>query len=203
MQEEYICYCIFYLRFSRSTQESFHPSKVREFRYNFAMNNFAYIDNQNLYMATKFADEPWLIDMRRFRVYLLEKYHVSKAYLFMGAYNPDYEKRYFLYKEFGYELIFRPHSTESLGSKKRNVDTDLVFYCMRDVFTDKSLDKVLVVSRDGDYFRMVEYLSTQGKLEKVLLPSHKNASSLYKKLSREFYAYLDNSKLNRRFKIEK
>ena len=74
---------------------------------------------------------------------------------------------------------------------------------MRDVFTDKSLDKVLVVSRDGDYFRMVEYLSTQGKLEKVLLPSHKNASSLYKKLSREFYAYLDNSKLNRRFKIEK
>ena len=55
------------------------------------MNNYAYIDNQNLYMATKFADEPWLIDMKRFRIYLSEKYHVSKAYLFMGAHNPDYE----------------------------------------------------------------------------------------------------------------
>ncbi len=167
------------------------------------MNNYAYIDNQNLYMATKFADEPWLIDMRRFRVYLKEKYHVSKAYLFMGAYNPDYEKRYSRYAEYGYELVFRPHSSESLGSKKGNVDTDLVFYCMRDALADKSMDKVLIVSRDGDYFRMVEYLSKLDKLEKVLLPSHKNASSLYKKLSREFYTYLDNPKLNRRFKVKK
>ena len=112
------------------------------------MNNYAYIDNQNLYMATKFADKPWKIDMHRFRVYLQEKYHVSKAYLFMGAYNPDYSRRYSLYKEFGYKLIFRPHSVDSLGSKKGNVDTDLVFYCMRDVFTDRLLDKVIVISRD-------------------------------------------------------
>ncbi len=96
----------------------------------------------------------------------------------MGAYNPDYDKRYSLYREFGYELVFRPHSSESLGGKKGNIDTDLVFYCMRDVFTDESMDKVIVISRDGDYFRMVEYLSIQGRLEKVLLPSHKNASSL-------------------------
>jgi uncharacterized LabA/DUF88 family protein len=166
------------------------------------VNNYAYIDNQNLYMATKFADEPWLIDMKRFRVYLAEKYHVSKAYLFMGAYNPDYKKRYSRYAEYGYELVFRPHSSDAHCKKKGNVDTDVVFYCMRDVFTDESLDKVLLISRDGDFFRMAEYLSTMGKLEKVLLPSHKNASSLYKKLSRELYVYLDNPKLNKRFKLE-
>ena len=27
--------------------------------------NFAYIDNQNLYMATQRADDPWDIDMRK------------------------------------------------------------------------------------------------------------------------------------------
>ena len=167
------------------------------------MNNYAYIDNQNLYMATKFADEPWLIDMKRFRVYLLEKYHVTKAYLFMGAYNPDYDKRYSLYRDCGYELVFRLHSSGSLGQKKGNIDTDLVFLCMRDIYEDKSLDKVLIVSRDGDYFRMVDHLCKSKRLAKVLLPSHKNASSLYKKLSREFYTYLDNPKLNRRFKIDK
>ncbi len=159
------------------------------------MNNYAYIDNQNLYMATKFADEPWLIDMRRFRVYLKEKYHVSKAYLFMGAYNPDYEKRYSRYAEYGYELVFRPHSSESLGSKKGNIDTDLVFFCMRDVYEDGSLDKVLVVSRDGDYFRMVKHLYNSGKLEKVLLPSKKNASSLYKQLSNEAFIVIDEHKI--------
>ena len=166
------------------------------------MNNYTYIDNQNLYMATKFADEPWLIDMKRFRVYLLEKYHVSKAYLFMGAHNPDYEKRYSLYRSFNYELIFRPHSAESLGNKKGNVDTDLVFYCMRDVFTDKSLDKVLLVSRDDDFFRTAEYLYNVGRLEKVLLPSKKNASSLYKQLSNNAYNILDEHKTKEKIKIK-
>ena len=159
------------------------------------MNNYAYIDNQNLYMATKFADEPWLIDMKRFRVYLSEKYHVSKAYLFMGAYNSDYKKRYSRYTEYGYELVFRPHSPGSLGSKKGNIDTDLVFFCMRDVYEDELLDKVLIVSRDGDYFRMVEHLYKAGKLEKVLLPSKKNASSLYKQLSNDAFIVIDEHKI--------
>ena len=36
------------------------------------MNNYAYIDNQNLYFATKNAPEPWKVDMLRLRVYLKE-----------------------------------------------------------------------------------------------------------------------------------
>ena len=164
------------------------------------MYNFAYIDNQNLYMATKFSDEPWLIDMKRFRVYLLEKYHVGRAYLFMGAYNKDYVKRYKLYKKYGYELVFRPHNSGSLGGKKGNIDTDLVFFCMRDVFTVKTLNKVLIISRDGDYFRMVEYLSKINKLEKVLLPSHKNASSLYKSIADKYRVYLDRPSLIKKLK---
>lgn len=141
--------------------------------------------------------------MKRFRVYLLEKYHVRRAYLFMDAYNKDYIKRYKLYKKYGYKLVFRPHNSGSLGGKKGNIDTDLVFFCMRDVFTDNALNKVLIISRDGDYFRMVEYLSKINKLEKVLLPSHKNASSLYKRLSRELYLYLDSPELNFKFKLKK
>ena len=155
------------------------------------MNNYAYIDNQNLYMATKFADEPWQIDMQRFRVYLKEKYHVSQAYLFMGAYNPQYKKRYQMFKNCGYQLIFRPHDSESLGTKKGNVDTDLVFMCMRDALTDDMLDKVVIVSGDGDYFRMVEYLYKKEKLAKILLPAVKNASSLYKKLSNNAYIIIE------------
>jgi len=36
--------------------------------------NIAFVDGQNLYMATaKKQDNPWEIDMGRFRVYLLQK----------------------------------------------------------------------------------------------------------------------------------
>ncbi len=167
------------------------PSTLDNFAIIPVMNNYAYIDNQNLYMATKTALKPWKIDMRRFRVYLKEKYHVSKAYLFMGAYNKEYEHRYRLFRDFGYELIFRPHDGDSLGNKKGNVDTDLVFMCMKDVYRDKSLDKVVIVSGDGDYFRMVEYLYNEGKLAKILLPASKNASSLYKKLSNNAYIIIE------------
>ena len=56
--------------------------------------DFAYIDNQNLYMATHCAPEPWDVDMKRFRVYLREKYNVANACLFMGTYNYGYQDMY-------------------------------------------------------------------------------------------------------------
>ena len=47
------------------------------------------------------------------------------------------------------------------------------------------------MSGDGDYFRLVQYLIEKGRFEKMLLPCKRFASSLYKRVSRERYAYLD------------
>jgi len=42
--------------------------------------NIAFIDGQNLYMATSKREvNPWDIDLARFRVYLEQKYHVTKV----------------------------------------------------------------------------------------------------------------------------
>ena len=153
--------------------------------------NFAYIDNQNLYMATHGADEPWDVDMRRFRVYLREKYHVVCAYLFMGAFEIKRQEMYRAFQEYGYILIFREHGMELKGKKKGNVDVDVVFEMMRDNFTSAQMEKAVLVSGDGDYFRTVRYLVDMGKFEKVILPSHKGASSLYKQLSDEYRVYID------------
>ena len=47
--------------------------------------NIAFIDGQNLYMATSKREiSPWDIDLARFRIYLEQKYHVTKAYYFLG-----------------------------------------------------------------------------------------------------------------------
>jgi len=41
-------------------------------------NNFAYVDGANLHKGI--AELGWRLDYRKFRVWLLEKYGVSKAY---------------------------------------------------------------------------------------------------------------------------
>lgn len=163
------------------------------------MGNIAYIDNQNLYMATKNADEPWSIDMGRFRVYLQEKYDVTEAYLFMGSFDEEMKDMYELFQRFGYILVWRSHGLDMRGSKKGNVDTDIVFQMMRDLYERDDMDRALLVSGDGDYWRTVDHLLEKGKLGKVLLPSHKNASSLYKRLSDEYRVYLDTPSARKKF----
>ena len=162
------------------------------------MNNYAYIDNQNLYLATKNAPEPWTVDMQRFRVYLREKYKVERAYLFMGAYEEKYKDLYDMYLSFGYEPRFRQHSESIKSRKKGNVDTDVVFQMLFDSFYEEQFDKVILVSGDGDYFKTVQHLLKINKLERVLLPSRKNASSLYKAVDERHKAFLDKANLKRR-----
>ena len=164
------------------------------------MNNYAYIDNQNLYLATKRAPEPWTVDMKRFRVYLREKYKVERAYLFMGAYEDKYKDLYDKYLSFGYELRFRQHLESIKSKKKGNVDTDVVFQMLFDSFYEDQFDKVILVSGDGDYFKTVQHLLKINRLERVLLPSRKNASSLYKALAENRKALLDRTDVKRKIK---
>lgn len=161
--------------------------------------NFAYIDNQNMYMATHNAAQPWDIDMRRFRVYLKEKYHVVQAHLFMGAFEAQRQDMYTRFQQCGYILVFREHGAELKGRKKGNVDVDIVFQMMRDAHTSAQMDKALLVSGDGDYFRTVDYLIMLGKFEKILLPSRKNVSSLYKRLTDEHRSYIDSPQARAKF----
>jgi len=45
-------------------------------------NNYAFIDSQNLNLSIRSLG--WKLDFARFRVYLKEKYGVTKAFLFIG-----------------------------------------------------------------------------------------------------------------------
>ena len=81
-----------------------------------------------------------------------------------------------------------------LGEKKGNVDTDLVFEVMKNLIENNTLEKIVLVSGDGDYKKLVDYLIKKGKLEKLLIPNKKFASSLYNKLGSEYFDYLLNVK---------
>ncbi len=54
-------------------------------------NNFAFIDSQNLNLGVK--SQGWVLDFARFRIFLNDKYHVKKAFLFIG-YIPNNQSLY-------------------------------------------------------------------------------------------------------------
>jgi uncharacterized LabA/DUF88 family protein len=158
--------------------------------------NQAFIDGQNLHMNTK--SHGWKIDLARFRVYLREKYNVDTAYYFLGAVNDEYEKLYENIQKAGFILIFREHNQSMVGKKKGNVDTDIVFAVMEKIAEREKFNKVILVSGDGDYIKMVKYLARKNRLGKVLAPNRKSMSSLYGSFTPKYTDFLDNSDIKRK-----
>ena len=162
------------------------------------MNNQAFVDGQNLTFSTRNADKPWKVDLRRFRVYLKERYHVEKAYYFIGYYIIEHADIYEEIQEAGFILVFRKHNEKMESVKKGNVDTDIVFKVMRKLVDREKFDKVVLVSGDGDYFRMVDYLVKKDRFAKLLAPNGHKMSSLYKLLNRRFYDFLDTKEIRKK-----
>lgn len=171
---------------------------------NQTINNRAFIDGQNLRLGTTSAKPSWIIDLKRFRVFLAEKYKVQQAYYFMGAYDPENRDLYNALQNYGYVVVFREHASASLSHKKGNVDTDIVFEVMRELAEKEDFDKVVLVSGDGDYWRMVDYLIKKNQFEKLLVPNSTKLSSLYKKRTSDIYrAYLDEDTTKKKIAYKK
>lgn len=165
--------------------------------------NYAFIDGQNLiYNTARKNEHPWKIDLLRFRIYLREKYNISTAYYFIGSYNVRYKNMYDAIQNYGYVLVFREHFDGSKSGKKGNVDTDIVFSAMKKLADGEKFNKILLVSDDGDYWKMVNYFIEKGKFQKLLAPSRKNISSLYKKKTKDIYIdYLDKVDVKRKIML--
>ena len=155
------------------------------------LTNQAFIDAQNLYLGTTNASPSWKVDLKRFRIYLERKYNVSEAYYFFGIYNSDNTDLYDSIQKAGFILRFREHSPIMTGKKKGNVDTDVVFTIMEKLYHKEKFGKVVLVSGDGDYKKLIDFLIKEDRLEKVLFPARKSASSLYRRLEPSQFDHLD------------
>lgn len=132
---------------------------------------YAFIDSQNLNLGIKSLG--WQLDFQRFIVFLKDKYHVSKSFLFIGF----IEENKYLYstlRSYGYVLVFKPTLRGRYKEIKGNVDAELVLHCM---IQFNNYHKAVIVSGDGDFRCLIEYLSSKNKLEKILTPT-KHYSSL-------------------------
>jgi uncharacterized LabA/DUF88 family protein len=164
------------------------------------MQNIAYVDGQNLYMGTTKRDPVWRVDLARFRVYLEQKYNVHRVYYYLG-YVQEGNTAERLYEEVqtaGFILVFRQHTSAMLGEKKGNVDSDIIFSIMKRLYKHEHFDKIVLVSGDGDYKTLVDFLIKEDKLEKVLFPKQRYASSLYKQITRRYFDDLSKEEIRQK-----
>lgn len=167
-------------------------------------NNVAYIDGQNLYMGTTRLDlDPWEIDLQKLRIYLRDKYRVYVCYYFLGFVNEDHYNLYSEIQKAGFVLRFREHNSAMLGMKKGNVDSDIIFHVMKSLYQGEILGKIVLVSGDGDYKILVDFLIQEDKFEKILFPNQERASSLYRKIDLKFRADLSAEGIKKKIKKER
>ncbi len=136
----------------------------------------AFIDSQNLNLGVR--SQGWRLDWRKFRQYLRNKYNVTEAYLFIG-YKPGNEGLYTDLQKMGYLVILKPTMELPDKTVKGNVDAELVLHSM---IQFENYEKAVIVSGDGDFFCLVEYLAQKKKLLHLLTPN-KHYSKLFKPYS--------------------
>jgi uncharacterized LabA/DUF88 family protein len=140
-----------------------------------SIGNFGFIDSQNVNLAIR--EQGWTLDFGRFRRYLSDKYSVTRAFLFVGYISTN-ESLYTALQKDGFILIFKPTLILPSGKPKGNVDAELVLHAMIEF---PNYEKAVIVSGDGHFYCLVDYLKKQRKLLKIMVPNQYRFSSLLRK----------------------
>ncbi|MDD3521162.1 MAG: NYN domain-containing protein [Actinomycetota bacterium] len=142
-------------------------------------NNYAFIDGQNLHKTIEELE--WYFCYFKFFELLKNKYNVSKAFYFIGFTQDRNCKLYKKLRKAGFQLCLRSPVTvivNNIREIKANVDSNLITSALIKL---NNFDKAIVVAGDGDYYYFAKYLLRNNKLLKMLLPSRKDSSNLYRK----------------------
>ena len=160
---------------------------------------FAFIDSQNLNLGVKndIVDlktreqiyTGWRLSFPKLYRYLVDKYKVTKAYIFIGKVEGN-EGLYSSLADAGYELIFKPTLEitypEGGTTRKGNVDAELVLQTMIEL---ENFDKAIIIAGDGDYYCLIKHLISIGKLSKILIPNRYRFSRLLNEF-RDYFEYV-------------
>ena len=146
---------------------------------------YAFIDSQNLNLGVQKMG--WKMDWRKFRQHLQHEYNVEKAYMFIG-YVADNIAMYEQLHDMGYLIVLKRtlEVKAQEGEKtddgepqkptvKGNIDAELVLWAMKEL---PNYDKAIIVSGDGDFFALVEYLEQKQKLLHLMVPNWQYSSLL-------------------------
>ena len=142
--------------------------------------NYTFIDGQNLHVSL--LREEIRINYGKLRRYLREKYQVEKVFSFIG-YLKENEDIYKKLKKAGYILVFKKTTARGKDTKG-NCDSNLIVQVVREW---KNFEKAVIISGDGDFLPLLNYLQEHDKLLKIGIPTLKSRSFLLKKFRKESF----------------
>lgn len=97
------------LRVAREVEDVGNTVSVFQFQAMARENNIAFIDGQNLHLGITSAN--WKFDLKKFRVFLRDKYHIEEAYYFLGYVTEGEDYFYNALQKAGFIVSFREHSS--------------------------------------------------------------------------------------------
>lgn len=153
-------------------------------------NNYAFIDGANLHRGLQSSG--WKLDYKKFRVWLTDKYSIKRAYIFLGN-IPKYSSLYAYLQESGYTLIFKEVVYDGAGKAKGNCDADLVLKAVQE-FYEGGYNNALIVSSDGDYTSLINFLNSRDKLKTILSPASEQKCSVLLKRTGAKISYINNQR---------
>lgn len=145
---------------------------------------YAFIDSQNLNRGVQKAG--FKLDWKKFNQYLQKEHGVTKAYMFIG-YMQEHEDMYHQLHDQGFLIVLKPtvtmpsngdNSNKDDDNKtvvKGNIDAELVLYAMKEL---PNYDQAIIVSGDGDFYCLAEYLAQKGRLKNILTPNYQYSTLL-------------------------
>lgn len=92
-------------------------------------------------------------------------------------------------QKFGYILIFKPTLELKDGKVKGNCDAELVLHAMIEY---SNYEKAIIVTGDGDFYCLIDYLFKKNKLERLLIPNVKKYSTLLKPFAPNKIDFMNN-----------
>lgn len=153
-------------------------------------NVYIFIDSQNLNLSIR--DQGWKLDFKIFYKYLKTKFNAEKIFLFLGYISKN-KNLYSFLQDCGYEIIFKPvinYKNNKIEFIKGNIDAELVLHSMIEY---NNYTKFIIISGDGDFYCLIEYLNKKNKLKNIIIPNKNRYSSLLRKY-RKYFFYIDNLK---------
>lgn len=132
--------------------------------------NYAFIDSQQVYLAEKSLG--WMIDWRKFRVYLKQEFNIENAYVHSEYRETDialYEE----YQKAGFICVFT-HKNEIA---KKDTASEKI---LKTMIHNYHFDKAVIITGDSNFNGTIEFLISQNKLAGLLITNTTKYSALSK-----------------------
>jgi uncharacterized LabA/DUF88 family protein len=152
------------------------------------LTTYAFVDAAN--MIYRNTDPiPWKIDLKKLISYLQKRFDVQQTYYFGGVddRNAAQLKLYSKLEEWGYILKLNPVKkfVNDRGEWyiKADVDSRMTFEMMRLL---PEYDRCIVITGDGDYYWVLQYILEQKQAGRLLASPSKTAKELKQLFSNHF-----------------